>query len=222
MTRKLTRRIVAIFCFSALAMVSFGDTQAQTTRVVNISDFSGSETVIDFNALSPGETITNQFDGDGLEITGTWQGATEDFVAQTGNTSNRVAHIEVNSTPQSFSVLFDTPFQRVGYLMGTQSPDVGSIPQLVYHVFPRRNGINLSAGNVFQHHTTGVFDPGFIGWEDPDGIDELLFSISSTGNHYLDDIRFENLESIPEPSTLGLVALGLAGVAVGVRRRRRR
>jgi hypothetical protein len=81
----------------------------------------------------------------------------------------------------------------------------------------------VSAGQVPFILTTG-FPPQFVGF----GSDAGLLRVDITfqgrpGTSFLsiDDFRFEGITTVPEPATMALIAIGLAGVAGRTWRTRR-
>jgi hypothetical protein len=77
--------------------------------------------------------------------------------------------------------------------------------------------IQVAASDLFITHHGGLANFTFSGsGHDPGAFDEIRW-----GDTFADVTPFEELRPVPEPATLGVLAVGLAGIAVAGRRRPR-
>ena len=194
-----------LIVFTAIAVPS----RTATADLIGIGDFSGNETVIDYDDLANGEIITNQFAGLGI-IYDTINGTTtaDAFIGglfDNGSLPN-AAFVVLNSGG-FLRLNFDTPQLRVGMQFGTSLGE-----QLIMDVFGT-DGFLETVSLAGSLNSFGVLE-GFIGVENAAGITSVEIRSSTDGFNYgIDDTRFE----IPAPATLPLLVL--SGL-LGSRRRR--
>ncbi len=189
-----------------LGIVLFGATCFANAGIVAISDFSGSESVEDFSSLgsAPGAGAFSLGD---LTFSESSYG--------TGGPGWRL--LSCCSTPIPDNVLtdnagisnifidFSTLYTRVGL-------DVGFFGQSAQYDVSFYDSSMSLLGVVSGMTNNNAF---FAGWESTSGIARISIAETSGDNHYvggIDNIRFENATSVPEPTSIALLSLGLVGL----------
>jgi len=191
---------------------------------IGIGDFSGSETVIDFNSIPtgpPGTLINDQFAPLGVIFSGSpFQG--DPFSGSSINGSMTGVNFDDfggninNPITAEFSILQN----RVGMFFGTPNSVDTEVQMRAFRgerlletqTFLGSAGNNLPGGNLAT-----VFGGIFLETR----FDRIDFSsLSALGAFEVDDFRFERSEDsapgpapIPEPATILLLCAGLLGLA---------
>lgn len=210
-----TKRHLVLF-LSALLVLLAGSKQAGAGMIV-VGDFSGSETVLDFESLTDGELITNQFAPLGIVFVNPDVGF--DVIAR-NRTFGIVANVEQGGGSSGvvapLELQFSVPVNKVG--MDIVFGSVGFGIMYTLEIFDSLNTL-LDSTTL----SLGAF--GFIGLESSTTIAKATItgigSNLQSFNLNIDNVRFE--ATVPEPSTLTLWSLGAIALGgVGWRRRRRR
>ena len=156
--------------------------------VITLGDFSGSETVIDFNAISNTHPITDQYTASGVDFSGALVG-----LKQTGNCKFNGSTVASNwiSGPvnwpgygnqgASWEAKFDDVYHRVGFFFSTNNGDSVTIEAFLGAV---------SIGSLNFPSPDGV---EFLGLGDAGGFDRIrvITAINDSGFFAMDDFRME-------------------------------
>lgn len=191
MNRTLVALIIAIIAFAP---------KTGACAPIGQGAFSGAAKIVTFEGLLPGNSITNQFAGDGVLFSG---GLYVDPFPNSTIQGNVEATNFLNSATITNPIVasFPTPVFRIGFLVaGVSSPD--SIRLSVF-----RNSVEVEALELITGATIagGSLPSVFIGVEQPLGIDRIEISNPpGNGPFSIDDFRFE---SVPEPSSLALFCM---------------
>ena len=128
-----------------------------------------------------------------------------------------------DGNPVSFKISFSQAVRAISFFLGDYGDGTAPLSLLIRD----ENNLTLwsssSPGNSYAGQSLsgmGASSWGFLGFTKPEGLSQLTFSVSGTAgdNFALDTIRYS---TIPEPSALSLVSLGLGGV-IALRRVRRK
>lgn len=210
-------------------MVFMGASQVLAVPIqVGIGAFSGSETVIGFEGLAVGTSVTNEFSGLGVIFDGSMPvveysgfGAPLSVAAlANGDGSQGLRQGSNLSTPNT--VTFSSAVTRLGFDLSS-NVDV-NVPVRLY-----LNNVLTGSFNLMSALNTVPF----YGFEDLAGIDRIEFDMELNAQEeiglgfgfvsILDQIRFESASAsvpVPEPATLALFGIGLAGMGLARRRKK--
>lgn len=196
------------FVIRVLALSALAATFPASAAIVGTGAFS-SPTLIDFNG-APNGLIGNFYSGLGVSFAHLDGG--QSYNTGTGGGSSLTA---TNfSTEPGFpngEATFSSLITRVGFYITTNGDDNTTV--YVY------NGATLVGSETFD--TFGAGSGGsFAGIEFLSGFDRIVIDTFGpiNGAFALDDFRFEG-SAVPEPGTLAILGLGLAGLAATRRRK---
>jgi len=204
-------KLLAVTTGSILLLAASAANFAQA-GAISSGAFSGGENLIDFEsfAVPPagpfmhmGVTFSEASSGSGSPG---WRVINNLFV---GGSEVLGDNAGISDITLDFAMAFD----RIGL-------DVGLGPA-TYDVSFFDTGLSLLGTVTIGPFANSVAN-GFAGWEDAGGISRLQIIETSGENNRvggLDNIRFENVNAVPEPGTLALFGLGLAGLGVARRRK---
>ena len=200
--------------FLALVAVLLSPMAANADLITSSADSSLSgSTLIDFNAETHGTFDSRSFDsgavtfaGPGMTVQSQYCGASGD--GQYGGGGNCIG------TPlgTSFSIVFADPVSAFGFSWGAADQ---AWTMNVYGAGGLLESLSIAA-QVYPHR-------GFIGSNGSAGnITSVYMSASSFDYILLDDFQYKSgsTSSVPEPGTLALLGIGLAGM--GLMRRRKK
>lgn len=201
------------------SLLMFGAGVATAAPVaIGLVDFSGSEIVVDFNAIGNEAAINSQYAGSGVTFGGALFGMTNpgDTGLFNGSTiaSNWIYFPGSGYQGATWSATFSATQTIVGFEVETNGGDDVTIEafsgatSLGSVNFPNPNGVSVD----------------FIGIRDFAGFDRISVTTASNGNGFfaMDNFRFEERgNGVPVPGTLALVGLGLMGLGLSARRAKR-
>lgn len=221
--------------FKSLVLGALLGTLLGTTNVyaapiaIDMINFSGSESVIDFNTIADEELITNQFAASmcvtfsGAIYGMTNSGDVDSFPNSGGVIASNWLYNGGDLQGLSFTADLGGTFTRIGFNVSTNDGDDTTIEVLV-------NGVSGGAV-IFDTDTDGS---QFIAIEDTDGFDSITVSVQNNDNGFIaiDDLRFEGgsgsactagvaAKPVPSVSLSGLLALMAAMLGLGLFRLRR-
>ena len=189
-------------------LIGFGVCDART---IDISYFSGAETLIDFNDIQPTEKLDTQYQSLGVTFGGGGHG--DPFERSTINGSMGITNYSI-APNLSFSApieaLFDQPQSAIGFYLGGTDQVIRDYHVGVYG----ENG--LIEEGVFLADTLfpgGTLLSVFIGFESSFGINKVVMRGDSANWVFqIDDFRFQS--TLTEPDGFWFFLIGVIGVAV--------
>lgn len=198
-----------------LLACAFAQSASAVPVAVSQAAFSGSATVIDFNAIPDTQSITNQYAGQNVTFSGALVGLTNSGDTSLFNGSTIASNWIYNgmgNTGPSWTAVFGSIQNLAGFLVETNTGDDVTIEAFL--------GAS-SLGSVNFPNPNGV-TVDFIGIGDLGGFDRITVTTANNSNGFfaMDDFRFEGGSNgqVPEPGTLALLGLGLAGALISRRR----
>ena len=192
-------------CFACLMlMASFSLGSAASTIEITSGQLPSSLTLVNFDNLSNGEQITNQYPG--VTFTTAWgdTSSAELINGASGVVASNFDPTAPSCACQPLTIAFSTPVTDLGFLLVS---DPGTTIASVTAT-DGTTSFNLSASVL----TFGTF----VGFENSAGITSLTLTGPPKGELSLDNLRYGGSVSAPEPSALLLLAVG--GLAIFRRR----
>ena len=190
--------VVAVFSLSSTAVAQ---------PVVVGAPVAGS-TVINFNAIPAFTSLSNQFAGLGVSIVSSCVMTSNYYPTYFGGDPIQVTNFDRN---------------------GTDCAGGGSYPNVTFNFASTINyfGLNgISNGNITLTNANGsisVYAPvqnpaNFVGFTDATGFNSVTISADLNNAFAIDDVSFTS--TVPEPSSVALVAVGMLAVGAAARRKR--
>ena len=118
------------------------------------------------------------------------------------------------SPPATFSIFFSTVQTSAAFALVT---DNNLSNNTTFRAFKGASLVEAQAFTTGSGNGQNALVPNFYGFYNTSGFDSIVLTFTGTNLAVIDNIQFA---SIPEPSTIGLLALGLSGFAAFARRRR--
>lgn len=194
-----------------LALALLLPSSTATAGVITIGDFSGSETVIDFESLGSAPA-TGPFSIGSVTFSESSSGTGGPGWRLLSNIEGFVGNFLTDNAGISLIQLdFAAPQLRAGVLVGVTTATYS---------------VSIYDSSLALLESTSVFVSGaplFAGFENAAGISRMVISETSGENGRvggLDDVRFEGA-AIPEPGTWALFGIGLLALTAVKRARKR-
>ena len=170
-------------------------------------------TTIDFDGLPDGTDLTTQFAAQGVTVSG-YACASSFYAGFFAGDPIQVTNAQVGTCPGvgfsgtagALTFTFSSPTTTFGFNGATNAGDV----------------ITFATAHGSLALPAALFVNPFVGFTDATPFTSVTVSVGPVHPAILfDNLSFGAASTVPEPATLGLVALGLVGLAAGTRRRRR-
>jgi len=190
------------YCLSLIIVaVFFATPSSQAAKIIGVAvenDFNGVD--IDFESIGPDQLITADISG--VTFSTSW-GSHGDLQSPSINGQRSLVNYEYNSmdVEKYITLNFSTPVIAVGFLAQTSNNRKTTI-----RAFDSQG--KYLGKKMFR---TEQAQPTFVGVasDEFNPIDSIQISVNGDKYLTMDDLRFNSVYHIPEPTTIGFLSLGI-------------
>lgn len=189
---------------------AFAVTSSASAQPVTVAGPVSGSSVIDFNSIGAFTSLSNQFAGLGVSIVSSCFVTNNLFASSFGNDLMQAANFDAN---------------RADCAGGSSYPNVTFNFASTINYF----GLNgISNGIIFLTNANGSIagaapnqnPANFVGFTDATGFNSVTISADVNNAFAIDNVSFSPMSTVPEPSSIALVAVGMLAVSAAARRKR--
>jgi hypothetical protein len=192
------------------ALLVVGAAHSAKAQPVNVGAPAAGATVIDFNSLTAGTSITNQYSGLGVTVSSSCFMANNAYSSYFGGDPMQATNFDLNGADCANG----TAYPNVTFTFSTTQSYFGLMGLSNGNIY-----LTDANGTVSGNTNIGSVGAQFVGFTDAAGFTSVTLTADGNNAFAVDDVSFTT--SAPEPSSAALFATGIFAMGAAVRRKRK-